>query len=203
MESRLLSYIEGFKSYEKESSRKAALAVVPHDFLLGVAEAKFESSGSAISCGPDKRDGIVRDMFLAELMNWFKTEFFTWMDSPTCPRCKGGTTGIGNGTPTPEELAKSAGRVELFTCSACFSDGREVARFPRYNDPVVLLQSRTGRCGEWANCFALICRATGFEVRHVVDWTDHVWVEVFSCSLSPNRWVHVDPCENSYDSPLL
>ena len=32
--------------------------------------------------------------------------------------------------------------------------------------------------GEWANCFTLMLAALGYEVRLVVDWTDHVWTEV-------------------------
>ena len=55
-------------------------------------------------------------------------------------------------------------------------------RFPRYHwKPEKLLKTRKGRCGEWANCFALICRAAGLDTRRVLDWTDHVWVEVRPC----------------------
>ena len=157
-----------------------------------------------------------------------------------------------------------ANTVEVAACSKC---GHQT-RFPRkvlryhefwvltcgpcsrslvlagYNDPAKLLQTRTGRCGEWANCFTLVCRslghsdridafrigfegqlfpeqfgrpARGYEARHVHDWTDHVWTEIFSESnrrreldgvqgsalQMPCRWVHVDSCEAALDSPLM
>jgi hypothetical protein len=44
-------------------------------------------------------------------------------------------------------------------------------------------------------------RSAGFDSRYILDWTDHVWCEIFS--ESQNRWLHADPCENALDKPLI
>ncbi|CAJ1407121.1 unnamed protein product [Effrenium voratum] len=132
------------------------------------------------------------------MLRWYKHEFFTWTNAPRCDFCRStDTKTIGGTEPTPEEQHFLAFKVEVAKCNAC---GQQT-RFPRYNDPAKLLETRTGRCGEWANCFTLLCRALGYEARHVHDWTDHVWTEVFSDS--EQRWIHLDSCEAAFDSPLM
>jgi hypothetical protein len=63
-------------------------------------------------------------------------------------------------------------------------------------------------------------RSVGYEkLRWVVDWEDHVWVELFlplqhksseerprvgvTNASTTGRWVHCDPCEASIDEPLI
>eukprot|EP00929_Paragymnodinium_shiwhaense_P052380 TRINITY_DN26243_c0_g1_i1.p1 TRINITY_DN26243_c0_g1~~TRINITY_DN26243_c0_g1_i1.p1 ORF type:complete len:677 (+),score=184.97 TRINITY_DN26243_c0_g1_i1:223-2253(+) len=136
--------------------------------------------------------------FMKQLLRWFKTEFFTWCNAPVCVHCGSKKTKtVGSTGPTPVEKAFGAGHVEVAQCGDCGAQ----TRFPRYNDPEKLLESRTGRCGEWANCFTLMCRALGYEARHVHDWTDHVWTEIWSDSLK--RWLHADSCEAALDAPLI
>ena len=74
-------------------------------------------------------------------------------------------------------------------------------RFPRYNSPFKLLQTKTGRCGEWANLFGCILYACGFKTRLVSNYEDHVWNEFYN--EEEKRWIHVDPCEAAYDTPLV
>ncbi|NXY78397.1 NGLY1 amidase, partial [Glareola pratincola] len=138
------------------------------------------------------------DFLLLELLDWFKSDFFHWVNSLPCSRCGGQTEPKSDYLlPTDDDLKWNASRVENHYCKQC----QFCNRFPRYNNPEKLLETRCGRCGEWANCFTLCCRAVGFEARYVWDCTDHVWTEVYSSS--QKRWLHCDPCENACDKPLL
>ena len=144
-------------------------------------------------------------MLLAGLLAWFKHNFFSWCNKPLCQnkdctptvKCQvDDMTSSGMVEPTQDERADGASRVETYTCRHC----KTVTRFARFNSPCALLRTKTGRCGEWANCFGLICRAVGFDTRYVLDFTDHVWCEVWLPS--KGRYCHCDPCENSLDAPL-
>jgi peptide-N4-(N-acetyl-beta-glucosaminyl)asparagine amidase len=90
-----------------------------------------------------------------------------------------------------------ASQVEVYDCTSCHAK----TRFPRYNHPLKLLETRKGRCGEWANVFTLFCTSLGYETRYILDLTDHVWTEIYS--EHQQRWIHLDACEAAFDQPLL
>ncbi|KAG8189121.1 hypothetical protein JTE90_028660 [Oedothorax gibbosus] len=139
----------------------------------------------------------LEDCIVIELLHWFKNSFFTWFDAPKCELCSITAENRGVVEPNSAEAMYGASRVELYQCPKC----QKHFRFPRYTDVKKLLQTRTGRCGEWASCFTLLCHALEYDVRLVYDFNDHVWCEVYS--QARNKWTHCDPCENTYDKPLL
>ncbi|KAK8788993.1 hypothetical protein V5799_021231 [Amblyomma americanum] len=183
--------------YERRDLQEKALACIPVSELTRKAQLTMIDHASRNTPDKDKRDPGFRDFLLMELLHWFKESFFTWVDTLKCSRCGGATTNVGAGEPTAEEIAGGASRVELHGCPKC----QTLARFPRFNYPPKLLETRRGRCGEWANCFTFFARSLSFDARYVLDWTDHVWTEVYSDS--QQRWLHCDPCEALCDAPLV
>ncbi|XP_048848793.1 peptide-N(4)-(N-acetyl-beta-glucosaminyl)asparagine amidase isoform X1 [Brienomyrus brachyistius] len=179
--------------YENPALQQKALACIPHPQLQSVAQEKLEQARKS---DPDC-NLMEDDLLLLELLRWFKGDFFSWVNRLPCSRCGGKTQSSGSLPPSADDLRWDASRVENHHCSVC----QLSTRFPRYNNPEKLLETRRGRCGEWANCFTLCCRALGLEARYIWDSTDHVWTEVYSPS--QRRWLHCDPCENVCDKPLL
>lgn len=186
-------YIDKLHRYEEDEVQAMAISVIPLDDL-SIAASETVALGLAFDHPIGEGDAL-----MSELLCWFKKDFFKWMDNPACHNCGGPTKSLYQGVaqPTHEELRFKASRVELFKCNPC----NVITRFPRYNDPIKLLETRTGRCGEWANTFALCCRTLGYKIRLVIDMKDHVWVEYWS--EASERWVHIDPGEGILDKPLL
>lgn len=142
----------------------------------------------------DDSDLFHHEKMMLKLMVWFKESFFKWFNKPTCQVCSSSTTFKEINHDIPDKNVRYA---EIYECENCHS----ITKFIRYGICEQLLTTRIGRCGEWANCFTLFCRALGWEARLVVDITDHVWTEVWS--YKQERWVHCDPCETALDKPLL
>jgi peptide-N4-(N-acetyl-beta-glucosaminyl)asparagine amidase len=194
----LISQVQGtikkVKSYEDELAQAMALSVMDLEAMKTRA-----AEAAALSLLLEEDPPLAEEDQLAlELLSWFKLEFFSWVDKPSCSHCQNpATQAVPAGAPTAEEAAHLASRTEVYYCNLCGTD----TRFPRYNDPVKLLETRRGRCGEWANAFCLICRAAGLDARLILDFTDHIWVEYYSTAMK--RWIHMDPCEASWDKPLL
>lgn len=179
--------------YENLELQQKARSCIPVEQVSANVEKKMKAAEEA---DPDSKLGK-EEFVVLELLRWYKHDFFSWVDSLPCSRCGGKTQNKGSLSPSSEDLRWGAQRVENHFCQACQLSNR----FPRYNHPEKLLETRRGRCGEYANCFTLCCIAMGIEARYVWDCTDHVWTEIYSPS--QRRWLHCDSCENGFDNPLV
>ena len=181
------------KMYEDKEVQNKVLSVIPLEKLEAEARSKCRKDDSNNKNLLDYKDELVKS-----LLNWFKNNFFSWCDKPKCLKCLNLCTDyVETQSPTQEEKRWEASRTEVYRCNICNLNGR----FPRYNNPIKLCETKTGRCGEWANLFGCILRSLNYETRFIDNFEDHVWNEYFSENL--NRWIHVDSCENAWNTPLV
>ena len=135
---------------------------------------------------------------IKSFLDFFRGElpyYYSACLSPGCG-CKDANGHLGVVFPKQDEYLLGAAAVcELILCSTC----SKVTRFPRFNALNKVLSARRGRCGEYSVLALRMFEMLGYQARWVVDWADHVWVEI----LVRGRWMHVDPCEASIDEPHL
>uniref|UniRef100_A0A1I8Q858 Peptide-N(4)-(N-acetyl-beta-glucosaminyl)asparagine amidase n=1 Tax=Stomoxys calcitrans TaxID=35570 RepID=A0A1I8Q858_STOCA len=184
-------YSDAVMQYEDEKLMAAARQLIPIDNLTKKAHEALANmqEANAKTETPSKQIPCIRDLILVELVNWFKNDFFEWINSLPCKVCGSEESKL------KRTITEGDVRVEVGICC-----GQET-KFYRYNDVAQLLISRKGRCGEYANCFTFLCRCLDYNARIVHPLFDHVWTEVYS--ESQKRWIHIDPSDNVVDSPLM
>ncbi|ALC40741.1 Pngl [Drosophila busckii] len=176
--------------YEDEALLAHGRSIIPVEELTQNASCKLLEVHELMAAGEyDQPEPCIRDLLLVELVNWFNTQFFTWVNNIPCTVCGSEDSKLRR------KQTENDVRVEVTLCC-----GQET-KFYRYNDIAQLLVSRQGRCGEFANCFTFFCRCLDYDARMVYSHFDHVWTEVYS--EAQNRWLHVDPSDNVVDSPLM
>ncbi|XP_017074871.1 peptide-N(4)-(N-acetyl-beta-glucosaminyl)asparagine amidase isoform X2 [Drosophila eugracilis] len=183
-------YSDAVMQYEDELLMTTGRTLIPVDKLTEKASEKLVDLQERIASGEcHEKEPCVRDLLLVELVNWFNTQFFQWVNNIPCRVCGSEESKLRRTQREADVL------VEVAVCC-----GQE-SKFYRYNDISQLLVSRKGRCGEYANCFTFLCRTLDYDARIVHSHFDHVWTEVYS--EAQVRWLHVDPSENVVDSPLM
>lgn len=206
--------VSGLKTVEKWESEDLLLAcrneirfheICPEQYYLPPitqdhhGTAPDERAKPSPFAQPDDHKYQGDDLLLKRMTAYFKS-IMTWVNNPPCELCAFSDTKFRStrGPLTAEERDGEASRVEVYFCPRC---NAETTTFPRYNHPKKLLETKRGRCGEYANLYGAFCRSAGFETRYVMDFTDHVWVEVWSNET--NRWIMADGCEGKIDEPSM
>ena len=127
-EQRFIGTIAGERSTsiarQNKSAHEKVFQIVPISKLETQAKEKFKllfKEDSKLSLK------YMRDLAVYELVQWFKKDFFTWVDKMKCDICAIDMSLIKMDAPNFQENQDGAGRVELYHCLQCSS----AKRFPR------------------------------------------------------------------------
>jgi len=106
--------------------------------------------------------------------------------------------------PQDDEVADDCVYAELRFCSDC-KDSSSFFEYSRFHGPLALFETKKnrksvmGQCEEFSRAGHALLGFLGYEVRYVLDFTDHVWIEI----KMDGKWIHADPSEGAMDSPLM
>lgn len=194
--------------YENDEFQEAALEAIPFDKIYATVDANLAKQDQEIKDKDKDKNSSVpnysyEDLLVKEVLRWFKEDFFKWVNKDPCPFCNNDNQDklqLTSCEPANQQERNEgdASNTEIYKCLQC----NKSHRFPRYNNPKMLLRTRKGRCGEYANCFYLILRSLSVSpVRYIWNREDHLWTEYYSTNFE--KWIHLDSCENAYNEPLL
>lgn len=101
--------------------------------------------------------------------------------------------------------------AELRRCANCSGNGGGFFEYARLHGPLALFGTRKrrswvmGQCEEFSRAGFALFASLGYEARYVLDFTDHVWIEVKLPreGKAEPEWVHADPSEGVLDQPLM
>lgn len=133
---------------------------------------------------------------------------------------KGSSAMLGRVACSPEEdgIVSRCMYAELRQCGAeackAANDATGFFEYTRLHGPIALFDTSLkrsrimGQCEEFSRAGYALLASLGYEARYVLDFTDHVWVEVKlppanGTQGAPSSWVHADPSEGILDAPLM
>eukprot|EP00747_Dinoflagellata_sp_TGD_P077194 gnl/TRDRNA2_/TRDRNA2_159480_c0_seq3.p1 gnl/TRDRNA2_/TRDRNA2_159480_c0~~gnl/TRDRNA2_/TRDRNA2_159480_c0_seq3.p1 ORF type:complete len:532 (+),score=113.68 gnl/TRDRNA2_/TRDRNA2_159480_c0_seq3:85-1680(+) len=94
-------------------------------------------------------------------------------------------------------------------CHDCGADGPRFFDYARFHGPLALFETKQnrhavmGQCEEFSRAGHALLASLGYEARYVLDFTDHVWVEVRIPRGEHGEWLHADPSEGVFNNPLM
>lgn len=111
--------------------------------------------------------------------------------------------------PDTDTVADDCMYAELRQCKSC--GAAHFFEYARFHGPLALFGTRQkrdwvmGQCEEFSRAGYALLASLGWEARYVLDFTDHVWIEVKLPHPDTGKmgWVHADPSEGVLDAPLM
>lgn len=110
--------------------------------------------------------------------------------------------------PQDDEVSDDCVYAELRFCSDCKS-ASTFFEYSRFHGPLALFDTKNnrkavmGQCEEFSRAGHALLALLGYETRYVLDFTDHVWIEVRIPKGPKGEWIHADPSEGVMDQPLM